>query len=149
MAKTQTGQSNISNIAFAHYVSESKTKAATKHANAKTSKAGMSFICIHSSPYSPNLDKEDKPKRAPSAYNLFVRAHMKEWKDSHPGAPVKEAMAEVRNTSAYMLLHFIRYCSRSQQCGEMHLTTQTVARKRSPGRQRRHPHLKLRARRRR
>ncbi|KAJ8595142.1 hypothetical protein M405DRAFT_929712 [Rhizopogon salebrosus TDB-379] len=58
---------------------ESKTKAATKRANTKTSKAV----------------KEDKPKRAPSAYNLFVQAHMKEWKDSHPGAPIKEAMAEI------------------------------------------------------
>ncbi|OJA10100.1 hypothetical protein AZE42_07533 [Rhizopogon vesiculosus] len=58
---------------------ESKTKAATKRANTKTSKA----------------DKEDKPKRAPSAYNLFVQAHMKEWKESHPGAPIKEAMSEI------------------------------------------------------
>ncbi|KAG2107421.1 uncharacterized protein F5147DRAFT_697198 [Suillus discolor] len=53
--------------------------AATKRANTKTSKA----------------DKEDKPKRAPSAYNLFVQAHMKEWKEAHPGAPIKEAMAEI------------------------------------------------------
>ncbi|KAG2132747.1 hypothetical protein DEU56DRAFT_914073 [Suillus clintonianus] len=29
-------------------------------------------------------NKEDKPKRAPSAYNLFVQAHMKEWKDACP-----------------------------------------------------------------
>ncbi|KAI9568157.1 hypothetical protein HD554DRAFT_776644 [Boletus coccyginus] len=55
------------------------TKTATKRANAKTSKQ----------------DKEDKPKRAPSAYNLFVQAKMKEWKENNPGAPIKEAMAEI------------------------------------------------------
>ena len=41
------------------------------------------------------VDKEDKPKRAPSAYNLFVQAKMKEWKENNPGAPIKEAMVEV------------------------------------------------------
>ncbi|KAG2071152.1 hypothetical protein BDR04DRAFT_1098844 [Suillus decipiens] len=64
---------------MAKSATESTTKAATKRANAKTSKA----------------DKEDKPKRAPSAYNLFVQSHMKEWKDAHPGAPIKEAMSEI------------------------------------------------------
>ncbi|KAF8548352.1 hypothetical protein OG21DRAFT_1471317 [Imleria badia] len=52
------------------------TKAATKRANAKTS-------------------KQDKPKRAPSAYNLFVQAKMKEWKENNPGAPNKDAMVEI------------------------------------------------------
>jgi hypothetical protein len=55
----------------------------------------------------PSPDKEDKPKRAPSAYNLFVQAHMKEWKDSHPGAPIKEAMAEVRVIPAYMRIYSV------------------------------------------
>ncbi|KAG1720713.1 uncharacterized protein EDB91DRAFT_1177422 [Suillus paluster] len=64
---------------MAKTATESTTKAATKRANAKTSKA----------------DKEDKPKRAPSAYNLYVQAHMKEWKEANPGAPIKEAMSEI------------------------------------------------------
>ncbi|KAG6370751.1 hypothetical protein JVT61DRAFT_10953 [Boletus reticuloceps] len=55
------------------------TKTATKRANAKTSKQ----------------DKEGKPKRAPSAYNLFVQAKMKDWKENNPGVPIKDAMAEI------------------------------------------------------
>ncbi|KAG8213491.1 hypothetical protein J3R82DRAFT_12030 [Butyriboletus roseoflavus] len=55
------------------------TKTATKRANAKTVKQ----------------DKENKPKRAPSAYNLFVQAKMKEWKENNPGVPIKEAMVEI------------------------------------------------------
>lgn len=102
MAKTETGQYIFRGITSAHYIpTESKTKAATKRANTKTSKAGMSSLYIHSSPYQPSSDKGDKPKRAPSAYNLFVQAHMKEWKESHPGAPIKEAMAEVCKTCIY------------------------------------------------
>ncbi|KAH0832846.1 hypothetical protein J3R83DRAFT_11773 [Lanmaoa asiatica] len=55
------------------------TKTATKRANAKPSKQ----------------DKEDKPKRAPSVYNLFVQVKMKEWKENNPGVPIKEAMSEI------------------------------------------------------
>ncbi|KAF9220450.1 hypothetical protein BS17DRAFT_804037 [Gyrodon lividus] len=64
---------------MAKTATKTTTKAATKRANAKTTKA----------------DKEDKPKRAPTAYNLFVQAKMKEWKANNPGAPIKEAMAEI------------------------------------------------------
>ncbi|KAF9236301.1 hypothetical protein BU15DRAFT_32386, partial [Melanogaster broomeanus] len=58
---------------------ETSTKAATKRSNAKVTKA----------------DKEDKPKRAPTAYNLFVQSKMKDWKANNPGAPIKEAMVEI------------------------------------------------------
>lgn len=58
---------------------ETTTKAATKRANSKSAKA----------------DKEDKPKRQPTAYNLFVQAKMKEWKAKNPNAPIKEAMVEI------------------------------------------------------
>ncbi|KIJ13174.1 hypothetical protein PAXINDRAFT_100855 [Paxillus involutus ATCC 200175] len=64
---------------MAKTATETSTKAATKRANAKSTKA----------------DKEDKPKRAPTAYNLFVQAQMKEWKANNPGAPIKEAMVEI------------------------------------------------------
>lgn len=57
-------------------------------------------------------DKEDKPKRAPSAYNLFVQAKMKEWKENNPGAPVKEAMSEV-----YARIHPPSCISRPRQIG--------------------------------
>ncbi|KAH7884249.1 hypothetical protein F5I97DRAFT_2035588 [Phlebopus sp. FC_14] len=54
------------------------TKVATKRANTKS-----------------KAEKEDKPKRSPSAYNLFVQAKMKEWKANNPGAPIKGAMSEI------------------------------------------------------
>ncbi|KAH7920883.1 hypothetical protein BV22DRAFT_1039284 [Leucogyrophana mollusca] len=57
-------------------ITETSTKAATKRANTKSSQA-------------------DKPKRQPTAYNLFVKAHMKPWLDSHEGSNVKEAMKEI------------------------------------------------------
>ena len=40
--------------------------------------------------------KSDKPKRAPSAYNLFVQAHMKPWLEANKDKSVKAAMVEVR-----------------------------------------------------
>lgn len=39
-------------------------------------------------------DKADKPKREPTAYQLFCKAHMKEWNEKNPGR-AKEAMAQV------------------------------------------------------
>jgi hypothetical protein len=60
------------------------------------------------------VDKEDKPKRAPSAYNLFVQVKMKEWREDNPGAPVKEAMVEVcAHTSTLLSV------SRSRQIGKL------------------------------
>jgi hypothetical protein len=93
-------------------------------------------------------DKEDKPKRAPSAYNLFVQAHMKEWKEAHPGAPIKEAMSEVR-ICAYICVPFMSDApQRLQQCGGKHPRTQIAARSQNLGSQRlRLVHLKLAARR--
>ncbi|TFY79442.1 hypothetical protein EWM64_g4566 [Hericium alpestre] len=63
---------------MAKTATETTTKS-TRRANTKTSKDGKA-----------------KTKRAPSAYNLFVKANMKTWLAEHPGQPVKEAMAEVR-----------------------------------------------------
>ena len=36
-----------------------------------------------------------KGKRAPSAYNNFVKQHLKEWKAANPDKAIKEGMAEV------------------------------------------------------
>ncbi|THH04385.1 hypothetical protein EW145_g5561 [Phellinidium pouzarii] len=36
-----------------------------------------------------------KAKRQPSAYNMFVGIHLKEWKRDHPGIPIKEGMVAV------------------------------------------------------
>lgn len=60
------------------------------------------------------VDKADKPKRAPSAYNLFVQTKMKEWKENNPGVPIKDAMSEVyAHTSTFQSV------SRSRQIGAM------------------------------
>ncbi|EIW84438.1 hypothetical protein CONPUDRAFT_163573 [Coniophora puteana RWD-64-598 SS2] len=56
-----------------------RTKTATKAANQRTKKA----------------DKADKPKRPPSAYNLYVRAHMKPWLEQHQGSTNKDAMVAI------------------------------------------------------
>ncbi|KIM63506.1 hypothetical protein SCLCIDRAFT_1214155 [Scleroderma citrinum Foug A] len=64
---------------MAKTVTETTTKAATKRVNSKSAKA----------------EKADKPKRQPTAYNLFVQAQMKEWKAKNPNAPIKEAMVEI------------------------------------------------------
>ncbi|KAF5359823.1 hypothetical protein D9756_003653 [Leucocoprinus leucothites] len=42
----------------------------------------------------PAVAKVEKPKREPSAYNLFCKKHMKEWIAAHPGR-AKEAMAHM------------------------------------------------------
>ncbi|KIY44234.1 hypothetical protein FISHEDRAFT_62402 [Fistulina hepatica ATCC 64428] len=36
-----------------------------------------------------------KEKRPPSAYNLFVKEHIKKWKEENPEKPQKEAMAAI------------------------------------------------------
>lgn len=61
-----------------------------------------------------HVDKADKPKRAPSAYNLFVQAKMKEWKENNPGVPHKEAMGEVYAHASTFILP-----SRSPQIGAL------------------------------
>ncbi|EGN98628.1 hypothetical protein SERLA73DRAFT_181183 [Serpula lacrymans var. lacrymans S7.3] len=66
---------------MAKTATETTTKTATKRANAKTSRA--------------KADKSDKPKRAPTAYNLFVQSHMKPWLEAHQGKTVKDAMVEI------------------------------------------------------
>ncbi|KAG5651403.1 hypothetical protein H0H81_008761 [Sphagnurus paluster] len=58
-----------------------KTKTATKEANDKKTRK-------------PKADKADKPKREPTAYQLFCKANMKKWNDANPGR-AKEAMGEM------------------------------------------------------
>ncbi|KAG6889082.1 hypothetical protein C0995_003935 [Termitomyces sp. Mi166 len=57
-----------------------KTKTATKAANDKKTR--------------PKADKADKPKREPTAYQLFCKKHMKAWNDANPGR-AKEAMSQM------------------------------------------------------
>ena len=38
-------------------------------------------------------------KRAPSAYNLYMREHLKQYRESHPGTSVKDAMKEASKPS--------------------------------------------------
>ncbi|KAF6765678.1 hypothetical protein DFP72DRAFT_206144 [Ephemerocybe angulata] len=64
-----------------------KTKTATKAANTKTK------------------DGEDKPKRAPTAYQIFCKAHMKKWNEDNPGR-AKEAMSAVRLSFYFISVHY-------------------------------------------
>ncbi|KAG6853869.1 hypothetical protein C0991_000476 [Blastosporella zonata] len=68
-----------------------KTKTATKTANDKKARVTK-----------PKADKADKPKREPTAYQLFCKAHMKEWNDANPGRS-KEAMGQVRSLAFWRL----------------------------------------------
>ncbi|KAH7908196.1 hypothetical protein BJ138DRAFT_1158257 [Hygrophoropsis aurantiaca] len=61
---------------MAKAITKTSVKAATKRANDQASKS-------------------DKPKRQPTAYNLFVKAQMKPWLDAHQGSTVKEGMKEI------------------------------------------------------
>lgn len=65
---------------MAKTATETRTKAATKAANTKTK--------------APKADVEDKPKRAPSAYQTFCKEKMKTWNEENPGR-AKEAMAAI------------------------------------------------------
>lgn len=58
-----------------------KSKSATKDATEKRTRR-------------PKADKEDKPKREPSAYQVFVKANMKAWNEANPGRS-KEAMSQM------------------------------------------------------
>ncbi|KAI9454388.1 hypothetical protein BJY52DRAFT_1284679 [Lactarius psammicola] len=57
---------------------ETTTKTATRRANTKSK------------------DTEGKTKRPPSAYNLFVKEHMKTYLAENPGKTNKDAMKHVR-----------------------------------------------------
>lgn len=46
------------------------------------------------------LDAADKPKREPTAYQIFCKLHMKRWNEENPGR-AKEAMTHVRVASIY------------------------------------------------
>ncbi|KAI0260465.1 hypothetical protein BC834DRAFT_831800 [Gloeopeniophorella convolvens] len=59
--------------------SETTTKAATRRANAKTR----------------SKDADGKAKRPPSAYNLFVKEHMKAFLTDNPGKTNKDAMKHI------------------------------------------------------
>ena len=46
----------------------------------------------------------DKPKRAPSAYNVYVSSHMKPWLDKNPGKTNKDAMKAVSSPFSLPLI---------------------------------------------
>ncbi|KAG7089011.1 hypothetical protein E1B28_010724 [Marasmius oreades] len=41
--------------------------------------------------------KSEKKVRAPSAWNLYIKANLSSWKDAHPGRPFKDAMAALKD----------------------------------------------------
>jgi hypothetical protein len=69
-----------------------------------------------------------KVKRKPSAYNLFVKEHMKVYLAEHPGKTNKDAMKHVCLTilSNFLIPHQV---FRSARFGKMHRKIQSVVRK--------------------
>lgn len=76
---------------------EKKAKTATKAANESKTKSkpkakGMFPLCI----YAPSPELMSIPgTRAPSAYNLYMKEHLKSYKDENPGVAQKDAMKAV------------------------------------------------------
>jgi hypothetical protein len=101
MAKTTTGSPFLLSLpepAYAFLDTISKT--ATKRANGKVSKLGQHFFSLRSRLETElncffRPDKADKPKRAPTAYNQFVKAHMTTWLADNKDKNVKDAMVAV------------------------------------------------------
>lgn len=83
--------------------SETKTKASTAAANNKT-KEGESALLTASQHKSCSFSHSAKTKRAPSAYNIFMAKHLKEWKEKNPDKQTKEGMSAVRTLTPSM--HF-------------------------------------------
>jgi hypothetical protein len=57
------------------------------------------FIAAHLTRHILLADAADKPKREPTAYQVFCKEHMKKWNEDNPGR-AKEAMTEVRPSSS-------------------------------------------------
>jgi hypothetical protein len=73
------------------------------------------------------VDVKEK-KRAPSAYNLFVKAHMKAYLADNPGKTNKDAMKHVCRYLCVSSISPINM-SRLAHFGKMHLRTPSVVRK--------------------
>lgn len=95
---------------------ETATKAATRRANTK-SKDGEHLTCLYMCIYlcTPLFFPADgKAKRSPSAYNLFVKEHMKAYLADNPGKTNKDAMKHVRlaaRSSFYHSLTYLDWCT--------------------------------------
>lgn len=78
--------------------------------------------------YSLFLSADVKAKRKPSAYNLFVKEHMKVYLAEHPGKTNRDAMKHVclPVVSTSLLSHRV---FRSARFGKTHRKIQSVARK--------------------
>lgn len=58
----------------------------------------------------PKADKTDKPKRAPTAYNLFMKRELARWKAQNPDAQQKEAFTAVRvSIDLFFHVHCLHY----------------------------------------
>ena len=111
MAKTTTGTRCFSPLFFLNprFILETVTKSATKAANSKTIKGGElevymrvflsfanNFFHLTFIQHFAYFNRSsDKPKREPSAYQIFCKENMKKWNEENPGR-AKEAMTQVR-----------------------------------------------------
>ena len=75
---------------------------------------------MHTRAYTHSTPAEGKTKRAPSAYNLFVKEHMKTYLSDNPGKTNKDAMKHVRPILR-LCFSSLMTISRSACCGKMRL----------------------------
>ena len=77
---------------------ETKTKAATKDANTRTArrpkKGAPNAVGVLQDINIIDVDAANKPKREPTAYEIFRKEQMKKWNEENPGR-AKEAMGHV------------------------------------------------------
>jgi hypothetical protein len=112
---------------------ETKAKTATRRAIAKPKDGEHSIhIHIYMRIYSmPFFLSAGKTKRAPSAYNLFVKEHMKTYLADHPGKTNKDAMKHVRLVYSFNP-SITDEIPRSAHFGKMHPRIPSVVRRRPP-----------------
>ena len=110
------------------YSTETTTKTATRRANAKPKDSQSFTSAIYAHALTFFLSADVKAKRKPSAYNLFVKEHMKVYLAEHPGKTNKDAMKHVRLPvlSTSLLSHRV---FRSARFGKTHRKIQSVVRK--------------------
>ena len=87
---------------------ETSTKTATRRANTK-SKDSKCHARIHAHILSVLSAAEGKTKRPPTAYNLYVKEHMKTYLADNPGKTNKDAMKHVGLVSSCSSLHSRRF----------------------------------------
>jgi hypothetical protein len=93
-------------VVFSGFSTETSTKTATRRANTKPKGGYVLFhcVCAYVQILLLLLANGKETKRAPSAYNLFVKEHMKTYLTDNPGKTTKDAMKHVRISFSFIII---------------------------------------------